>query len=57
MTTKFTPVTEVTPVWEALDKCKADLLEIGDVYNISNELLFSIIRDWSQRNLLNEIKS
>ena len=49
------PTPTVSPLWEALDQCKADLLEAGDVNNVSPALMFSVIRDWADRNLQAEI--
>ena len=55
MTTIQMPTPTVSPLWEALDQCKADLLEAGDVNNVSPALMFSVIRDWADRNLQAEI--
>ncbi len=45
----------VTPLWEALDQCKIDLLQAADVNNVSPALMFSVMRDWADRNLQAEI--
>ena len=51
MTNPATSAPRTSEIWEALDACKQQLVEAGDTYNCSDVLLFTIIRDWADRNL------
>ena len=55
MTTMQPLTATVSPLWEALDQCKIDLLQAADVNNVSPALMFSVMRDWADRNLQAEI--
>jgi len=48
---------KVSPICEALDQCKIDLLQAADVNNVSPALMFSVMRDWADRNLQDQIPS
>ena len=51
MTNPMTSAPRTSEVWEALDSCKQQLVDAGDAYNVSDVLLYTIIRDWANRNL------